>query len=58
MRVLTLKEIAYDEFNKLLAMEGSDVRAAPERPSPKLIAREGKLLRFGQRNEEGDDGDL
>jgi hypothetical protein len=39
MRTVTLKEFVIEEFNRMLAEEGRDVRIVTERPKPKLTGK-------------------
>jgi hypothetical protein len=37
MRIMTIQEYVLEEFNKMLAAEGRDVRIVRERPKPTLV---------------------
>jgi hypothetical protein len=51
MRTVTLKEFVIEEFNRMLAEEGRDVRIVTERPRPKLATVVDLRLRGEQRDD-------
>lgn len=44
MRTMALKEFVLEEFNRMLAEDGRDVRIATERPRPTLAADGGRVV--------------
>ena len=60
MRELTLRELVLEEYNRLLASEGSDVRVVAEhevwerptsKPALSIATREGKVVRLRREDE-------
>ena len=54
MRTMTIKEYVLEELNRMLAAEGKNVRIVSERPRPRLIADEGKIVKMTRKDEDGD----
>jgi hypothetical protein len=44
MRTMTIKEYVLEQLNERLAKEGKNVRIVSERPKPRLVADEGKVV--------------
>jgi hypothetical protein len=52
MRTVTLKEFVLEEFNRMLAEEGREVRIVAERPGPKLATESGRVVELrGETND-------
>jgi len=46
MRTITIKELVFEEINRMLEAEGRDVRIVSERPKPRLVAEEGRVVKL------------
>jgi hypothetical protein len=46
MRTISLKEYVLEEFNRMLAEEGRDVRVVVERPRPRLVSESQNVVQL------------
>jgi hypothetical protein len=46
MRTVTLKDFVLEEFNRMLVEEGRDIQILPERPKPRLVSEQEKIVAF------------
>jgi hypothetical protein len=44
MRTMTIQEFFVEEFNRMFAKEGRDVRIVTDRPRPTLVTDKGRLV--------------